>query len=333
MAGYSFRVLSSSDRDAWEGLWARSERYMFLHWEWTEVAAAGSGTVIRIGVFDRGGDQLLAGFSFVERKNRFMTEWRHPAPAPFAGILCSTEPRSESFLRDVLAAGAQAIPPQVDLVEIIFQPGIQDVRGLLWSGWEAAPHYNYTSDVGTPEAFEGAVENSVARQSEKARRLGRSATVGIHQLPELLEIWEGTRRRHRLPVYVHPDTWGALAAWMNLRHEPSLTADIVGIREEGGPMEAGALLGKDSRRVYYLLGASQPEALGTGSPTLLHFEAAALARRREWPGTYDWVGANTPSIAQFKKKFRPQLELLLRALWKRPRRKLMEGARSALRRG
>jgi hypothetical protein len=134
-------------------------------------------------------------------------------------------------------------------------------------------------------------------------------------------------------VYVHPDAWGALAAWINRGTAPDLSIEVVGIREEHGAMEAGALLTKDSHRVYYLLGASQPEALGSGAPTLLHFEAAAFVARKEWPLRYDWVGANTPSIAQFKKKFRPELEILMRATWKRPRRKLMEDARSALRGG
>lgn len=333
MPDYSYRILTPDDLDSWQTLWKRSERYMFLNWRWAEVAAAGSGEIVRIGVFDRSGAHLLAGFAFVERKNRFMTEWRHPAPAPFAGILCAQEIRSESFFRDTLAAMAQAVPARVDLVEIIFQPGVHDLRGLIWSGWEAAPHYNYVSDLTPPKPFGVAAENSVHRQAEKARRMGRHATSGLDQLPELLALWEDTRRRHRIPVYVHPDAWGALAAWINRGSAPDLSIEVLGVREEHGAMEAGALLAKDSHRVYYLLGASQPDALGSGAPTLLHFEAAALVARKKWPLRYDWVGANTPSIAQFKKKFRPELETLMLATWKRPRRKLMEDARSALRGG
>lgn len=331
MPEYSFRILSESDREFWHALWKRSEQYFFLHWRWAEVAAAGAGEVVRVGVFDRTGVHLLAGFAFVERKNRFMTEWRHPAPAPFAGILCPMEARSESFLRDALAAAAQAIPPRVDLVEIVFQPAIHDVRGLIWSGWDAAPHYNYTSNLTPPDPFGKAAENSVNRQAEKARKTGRVATTGLDQLPELLALWEDTKTRHKLPDYVDPNAWGALAAWMNRGSETGLAIEVVGIRVEDGPMEAGALIGKDSHRVYYLLGASAPDAFGSGAPTLLHFEAATLAVQRGWPPLYDWVGANTPSIAQFKKKFRPDLEILMRCTWKRPRRKLMEGARSAIR--
>ena len=332
MSDYSFRPLKDTDQAEWQGLWLRSEKHFFLHWRWVEVAAAGVGRAVRIGVFDRTGAHLLAGVAFVERPNRRMLEWRHPAPAPFAGILCAIDNRSESFLRDAFEAVAAAVPPSIDVADIILHPGLQDARGLTWSGWQAEPYYNYTSNIANPEEFQTAAENAVQRQAEKARRAGLQSMASVEQLQDVLTLWETTRRRHKLREYVHPDAWRALAAWMHRGTEPLLEIDVLGIRKQGGPLEAGCVLGKDANRVYFLLGASDPDRYGDGSPTLLHFEAAALASSRRWPGTYDWVGANTPSIAQFKKKFRPNLELLIRAVRKRARRRLMEEIRKMVKR-
>jgi hypothetical protein len=333
MPTFTARILTETDRPAWQDLWTRSPRLLGLHWEWARHASVGAGLPQRIGIFDASGT-LRAGIPFVARKNRWMLEWRHPAPASFTGLLHAEETLSESFLRDALGAAASAVPESVDLAEVVFQPGLHDVRGLLWSGWEAAAHYTCVTPLTSVEDFAGRAENAVRRQADKARQQGlQSSDGGIGILPDLLDLYERTRRRQSIPPYVTPDAWRALASWLAQATADGLGANLIMVRTPDGSLQAAGFFGRDPTRVYYLLGASDPDSLGSGAPTLLHFEAAAIVLQNDNPPSlYDWVGANTPSVAQFKKKFRPDLELLLRATRMRPRRKLLQDARFVFRR-
>ncbi len=333
MPTFTARILTDNDRPAWQDLWTRSARHLGLHWEWARHASAGAGFPQRIGLFDASG-ALKAGVPFVARKNRWMLEWRHPAPASFTGLLHAEETPSESFLRDALGAAASAVPESVDLAEVVFQPGLRDVRGLLWSGWEAAPHYTYVTPLTSLDDFAGRAENAVRRQADKARQQGLQLLVGCTEiLPGLLDLYERTRRRQSIPPYVTADAWRAMTSWMAQANTDGLGANLIVIRTPDGSLQAAGLFARDPNRLYYLLGASDPDSLGSGAPTLLHFEAAAVFLQNDNPPPlYDWVGANTPSVAQFKKKFRPDLELLVRATRMRPRRKLLQDARFVFRR-
>jgi hypothetical protein len=326
MSAFTSRLLAASDKPCWQELWARSARFMALHWDWTDHAARGAGQPVRIGVFGKSG-KLCAGLTFVARRNRWMTEWRHPAPAAFTGLLYEAGAATESFLRDVFECAAGAVPSEVSRAEVLFQPGLSDVRGLLWAGWEASPHYTYINRVLAPEEFERHIENAARRQAEKARAQGCRALAGIEHLPALLELWGRTCKRQRLAAHVPAEAYRALAGWLSASGVDGLGAEVLLIADAQGHPQAAALLGRDTHRVYYLLGASNPDSLGSGAPTLLQLEALALAHARRWPACYDWVGANTPSIARFKKNFRPEAEVLMLAVRKSAGRRLLEAAR------
>lgn len=320
MERFTAQLLTPVHEAPWQALWWRSERHLGLHWQWPALAAAGVGEPIRIGVFSKG-EQLIAGLVFVQRSLRFRTEWHHPAPVPFAGLLSEPDSRGESFLRDALSAASQLIIQHVERAEIIFQPGLDDVRGLLWAGWSARPHYNYVSPVTERESLAGQSENAVRRQAAKAQALGLRDEWGAALLPEVFALWDQTRRRQHLPAYIHPDCHRNLLHFAASAPDPEIGAEVVGLRHPStGALEAAMIIGRDPGRAYYLLGAADLEkdgAHGTGAPTLLHFAATARLFEQRGAYLYDWVGANTPSVSQFKKKFRPRLETYQRVSLRR----------------
>ncbi len=309
------RILGEDGRPAWQGLWRRSNRHLGLHWEWLDAAAARVGRAIRVGVFSQA-DDLLAGACFVERKRLVFTEWHHPSPVPFAGLLLGGSPPAESGLREILQALSCLVKAHTSLAEIVFEPGFADVRGLLWDGWTALPHYNYVSRVETPDDLETQADNAARRQVRKAREAGCTLHSGEECLGPLLQLWEETRQRQRLPAYHNAQTFELLASRWGQRDqedEDGVRVSVHLVRSPEGEPLAGGLIGEDPQRCYYLLGASADKAEGTGAPSLLHTEVTRVLAGSRCPLLYDWVGANTPRIAQFKKKFRPGLEYYHRA--------------------
>ncbi|MCB2155946.1 GNAT family N-acetyltransferase [bacterium] len=311
------RLLTPSDRPALDALWeSTANRYLVQCPAFAEHATL-PGEARFIGIIQS--KKLVMAIPFSRSFSRLWRldgrhaqYWYSPLFAPFAGpMIAADHPDSESFWRDCLGVVPMAIPKVAEIVNIVFPPGVQDARGLAWKRWTNTLHYNYVTCWDEPGSWEAQPESSVRRQARKAREAGLAGDVlPAGQTAELEELWRRNSKRQGLPPQL-ADNLSNLGPWL----ESTDSGFLIVIRDGTGKPHAAGLFGYDKHRVYYFAGASEPEELGSGGSTLLHFEALAEIDRRGLPHCYDWVGANTPSIAQFKKKFRPRLETYVSSMY------------------
>lgn len=310
--------LGIEDRAAWLALWDRSVRRGALHWDAVEAAAKGVGRAVRVGLLAPDG-QLTTGFVFVERRIRGTVAWVNPAPFPFTGILKQKDAASADLDRDALEAMSAFAKSRVSHGELILAPDEVDVRALLWDGWRARPHYNYVSQIGESGDLRKQAENSARRQGDKAAKAGMLYHSDGAGAESVIALWEEMRRRKGVPGHVHADCYRALLSCFGMGGDGLPEAVVACVHGADGRPEAGGIYLRDGERVQYLLGASRhaENESGSGAPTLLHFAASDDFQRRWGPHLYDWVGANTASVVQFKKKFRPALEVCMRVTFSR----------------
>jgi len=295
------------------------------------ASAAGDG-LEWFGV--RAGSELRAAVPLVRRRMQAgMTALHSPLFAPFGGFLASIEPkeldalRRERFWRETFEALDGVVREAADRVEMILPPGVDDLRGLSWGGWQARPHYNYVSRWDAPGAWAEAIDSTVRRQARKAREGGLEIRVEEASRTEALaELWRRNAAKQKLDASLDRNI-ASIGAWLSAER-CGFAAEVLGAN---GACESAGLFGWDGARVYYLAGASDPEALGSGAPTLLHVAVMEEIDRRGLPRCYDWVGANTPSVAQFKRKFGPELEVLFAARHESRKAKLASAAKGLLR--
>src|SRR5690606_36503178 len=122
--------------------------------------------------------------------------------------------------------------------------------------------------------------------------------VPAGEAASLNELWKKNAARQKLSASLS-DVIESIGRWMQ-----QAECGFIGEgADASGRVHAAGLFGYDAKRVYYLAGASDPELLGSGAPTLLHFEVLREIERRGLPLCYDWVGANTPQIVRFKRSF------------------------------
>lgn len=298
-APFSARVTEQPDSGLWTPLHAAGNRLPCR-----EGFAAAAAAPVRFVEVLRG-DRPAMLLPFWARRRRGMNEWIAPPFAPFSGVVVADD--EEGFLRDAFAAAAAAVPKDVDRAEIILPPGLCDARGLVWNGWVARPHYNYLTQWDAEGAWRAQIESSARRQARKAREAGLVAEVlPAGRTERLADLWRRNAPRQKLDASLD-ERIRAIGAWL----DATGSGFVVEVNQSGGACEAAGLFGHDGSRVAYLAGASDPEALGSGAPTLLHEAVLEEIDRRGLPRCYDWVGANTPSVAQFKRKFGPRLETLI----------------------
>ncbi len=313
MTNWTARTLDENDLSTLESLWHASANRSLVQRPAYALHAARNRQARFAGAWR--GDRIEMAIAFCEARRKGLLFWQSPYFAPSCGPLVRAESstldgaEAERFWRDGLEAIARAIPASVDRVDAIFPACVTDARGLMWHGWNVRPHYNYLTAWETPGAWESDFGSSVKRQARKARKEGlKCHTLSASETGAIARLWKTNAKRQGLDATLAASI-ESLGPW--LKSEDA--GFIVEVRNGDGDVHAAGLFGHDAHRVYYLAGASDPEQLGSGAPTLLHYGALEETDRQGLPQLYDWVGANTPSIARFKRHFGPQLEMTLAA--------------------
>jgi hypothetical protein len=306
MADLLCDILTADKQAEWDRLAEEANASLGLRWDYAAAAQASGARVVRLGAL-RGGS-LAGACSFIVHRRFGCTIWRHPTPLPFAGILMSGG--TESLCRDIWESVAPVVQEHCSAAEWLLPPGA-DVRGALWlgSGWSARPHYNYVSRIEREGGLLAGAENQARRLAKKAEaNAALSFHTGAENLPAVLELWRSTATRHSL------DAGGLLSRASALA---GLPGSVVALVRNGDRPVVGGLFLKDSERVYYALGGSDPRREDEGAAEWFHGRVTDHFLAIRGPFIYDWVGANTASVVQFKKKFRPGLEQGIRLTWRR----------------
>lgn len=182
-------------------------------------------------------------------------------------------------------------------------PGFTDTRFAGWDGWSVSPLYTYRLELSATTDAEDEWSESARRAYRKHAR-SFSVEEDAKYVSSVIRLQGRSYERHG----------GQLPA-----RESALTAVALGLAEEGmvrtfvamtpGKQEpaAGILLLCDGDIAHYWIAGSER---GPAMTVLLGHVFRLLAA--EGFGVFDFVGANTPSIAEFKRRFGPSLSVYFR---------------------
>ncbi|MDQ7039835.1 MAG: GNAT family N-acetyltransferase [Rhodothermus sp.] len=230
--------------------------------------------------------------------------WRlatHPPLLPESPLICTTSSDKAALPGRLLTA----LTRRYARIDLHLPPQWLDVRPALWSGWHAHPLYTYEIDL---------AQTSPTHWSENPRRLFRKAASAYRLIedvalaPVLAHLVEASyQRHHRRPPAPAPRLTPLL--------ETLATSGLIrlfGAQHATGHTEAAVALMVHPPRVWYWLAGSKP---GPAMTVLLgHLWPRLRAEGFRW---FDFVGANTPSIAEFKRRFNPKLRLYFRLTYDR----------------
>lgn len=177
-------------------------------------------------------------------------------------------------------------------------PEVRDVRAAVWSEFRVRPLYTYR--IRLPES--GAPEESWSTNAQRLlRKFGGEfhVEIGLEHVSEVVRLCAHSYERHgrALPI--------AAPALERLVSDLSRLGMIrvYALRPSGpGTCEAGIVALYEKNLAHYWIAGSRP---GPGMTVLLGHVLRDL--QASDVGTFDFVGANTPSVAEFKRRFGPEL--------------------------
>jgi len=299
------RVLTSGEDEIWDDLVRHSTQGNFFQssaW-WNVVNEI--QPVRRVGVFE--GDGLIGGCSFILRRRMGIVILSNTWLAPYHGMMMRDREidrsiNEQSAFREVIRSIAEFSLSQAGKVVMINAPEFLDIREFVSMGWRCGVRYTFRSALEEIDVLEKQFRPAAQRQINKARKLGISV-VERNDAALFYSLYEKTFQRQEMDVPAGENFFERLLKQIEKDDCGKL---FVTVDREGRAL-AGALVTWDDKRGYFAFGGSDPEFWQTGSTLLLHREIMRyLAIERNLP-EYDWVGANTPSIVQFKRNFNPAL--------------------------
>lgn len=307
-----YRILSVEDaavREAWQRLWEKSpQRSPFSTLAFAEAVSRHFGLDLSlIGVSSECRERVLeAGALLFHRKRGPYRETVLPPFTPYSAVLlddttdgAAVHDRQSPF--EVLLSGIES---QFGRIILHLFPSVTDVRPASWRSWRVRPLFSYTIPL-DPE------ETLIARWSESARRTfkkGREAFI-ISEETDLSETIVGlsaqSYERHRRG---YPAEIEAIRRVMDELCEQQLVRLFIARSKSEGEPKAGLAVLHDGKTGYYWIAGSLP---GDAMTVLL---GCVLPRLRgDGLERFDFVGANTPSIAEFKRRLGAELVPYYRA--------------------
>ena len=286
--------------ERWGALWdASPQRSPFSRLEYVRAVAAAADLEVGVHFVEEDG-VASAGAAVTWRKRGPYRIVLVPPFTPFSALMLrgrvpasDVHSRSSSFgalLRD--------LERSYDAVQLHLHPSIADVRPATWAGWEARPLYTYVLPIERDANVTDGWSNSTARNFRGARSEyevleGREAAAAAIALCR--ESYARHGRSAPLPVGALKN----LVAGTTTLNSPYAVRRLDGERR----IDAAVILLSDAGRAYYWIAGGRP---GNGMTVLIgellsRFDPAEVA-------LFDFVGANSPAIAEFKRRFGSRLE-------------------------
>jgi hypothetical protein len=286
--------LASPDDPRYAALWERSPgRSPFSHPAAVAAYAEAFGLPVRVLAVEDEGEWAAAVPVFEKRRGPFVASALPPVCPLHRPLLAAPLRETDSHDRtsplDRLLARLGA---EVD--QATFALGDDDLRPYAWAGWTVTPRatYRLALDGDLMDGFSSSTRRSVRKQA------GRFDLVeGPEFAADAVELMLDGYRRHDAELGLDA---GRLVRLAEAFGRAGLARTFAARRD--GTTEAAFVAPSDGRTASYWIAGSRP---GYAMTVLIAHALGQL--QAEGVGAFDFVGANTPSIAEFKRQFGPTL--------------------------
>jgi hypothetical protein len=220
--------------------------------------------------------------------------------------------RREGRLSDALNELAEWFEQSFAFVRLALPPEVNDLRPFLWRGWQSEHRYTYRIDLTSlstshlRSTFRKALRKSEQRDHELVQLSGEEAATALGI------ALAGTCKRQKgaeVPGINHLDNYLTAIC----RHPAVKTVAAV----HDSHVLAAVAFGFDKSIAYDLLAGTTEYGLESQASVAVRWSALEIAR--DLVPTFDFCGANIPSIAYFKRGFGGELVPFSSVTWAKSR--------------
>jgi len=291
-----------TDADAtrrWRALWETSpQRSSFTSAAYARAAANAYGLRCEMHLVTGDGEDEAGAIVHWRQRGPYR-QGVIPPMTQYSSVVLRTLPRETDvhYRRSAFEALLASLEERFHVLRLLC-PGLPDVRVCQWRDWTATPLYTYRVVLDEAEPLLGTWSSST-RSTFRKHREGFRVREAPESATAIVALCASGYERHGRSL---PADAQALIAVMEHLQSDDLLRLFVASPTGSDTVEAGIALLHDGRTAHYWVAGSEP------GPAMTVLIGELLIQLREEGFTqFDFVGANTPSIAEFERRFGPSL--------------------------
>ena len=305
MSEFQTRFLTEDEFPLWDQLVEESENGTLFHtvtWNRQACSLDPGITLKVIGCFK--GNEIVGGTIAGCRRRMGFQVMVTPYASPFYGVLIKERDtqfisKALSYRKEVLESLLSFIESEIHIGSYAFPPGFIDIREFIWRGYRPEVIFTYRVKLNdSTRLFEGFLP-SLKRQIRKGEKLDYELIEGEGdtQLSEVHDLILTSYKRQGHSFRFSRDRFISFVL------EPGLKDHLRTylIRHEGLPV-SGLVLLIDGQTAYYWLAGGDHQYFNTGLNQVLLWKVLQQIQE-EGISRFDFMGANTPSISNYKSGF------------------------------
>ena len=207
-------------------------------------------------------------------------------------------------------------------IRLIHHPDVSDVRPFVWDGWQVVPAYTFLVDLLKFEevaSFSHANRKQHRKCVEAGFKLIQHDKVQPHTETILTLLRKTFERQGLDPNRLDPHHGGleAYARYIEQLDKTGMLRYFAAQTADGQTVSARVGVVSANGTIYDWIAGTDPDFLKQGAAVFLIAEVLMELKRAGFK-QFDFGGANTPSIADFKQGFNGELIMGFETLWASP---------------
>ncbi len=295
------RTLTPSDYPLWDSFVRESpEGTVFQTSEWVTAVQSVFGHQHEILAVMKD-DTVVCGCVLYKKTRYHVDALLTPPMMPYNGILFSPNSgaprREEKTHHDLLELIIPEIEKRGNYVSLYLSPEMGDTRPFQWRDWDVTPNYTYMNSLLNLESGWNALNETARRKIRKAQYEGLTIAESV-DVQTLLQLQEESYRRTGLTPAVPNDQYTELI----MKLLPGGRVRFFAAEDPSGQVTSARAIVVFGSKAYYWISGSRSIPQKENGSTYLLWE---IFRRLAESGveTFDFIGANTPSVTLFKRAF------------------------------
>jgi hypothetical protein len=302
MPDLSITTLAESEYPAWDSFVASSPQGTTFNTSlWASIIREVFGIQHTIyGALD--GDQLAGGVSLFHKKKAGLNVVTRVPLTPYNGILFhppegEKSQKTSTERQEIMRVLLERLEKQFKFVDLVLHPSVCDMRPFLWRHWHTLPQYTHVNSLTdltqTWTHLSSSLRRKINRAEEKQiRMVEKDDPALLLKLQEMSYSKAGLKPVLSLPVFQQ---------YCELVRRAGLLRIFSAVDPEANVHAERAVIVHKAEAFDWIAGTNLQIEDEHGNQFLVWEILKRLSA--EGVQTFDFLGANTPSVTEFKRAF------------------------------